>query len=97
MSSLRTAIKLARSGKKLRALALLRTLVDKNNEDIYAWLWLAQCTPDFDEAIEAVERVLAVRPTHQQAQAMLVALKQQRTKEDVQLPDTFPVISIWRK
>jgi hypothetical protein len=97
MSSLRTAIKLAKSGKKLEALEILRILVDNNDQDIYAWLWLAQCTPDYDEATTAIHHVLDIRPTLKQAKVLLDMLTGQRTKEDVLLPEDFPVISIWRK
>lgn len=97
MSSLPTAIRLARSGKKLQALEILRTLVEHNDQDMYAWLWIARCSPDVDEATAALHHVLDIRPTFKQAQLLLAILTGQHTKENVRLPDNLPVISFWRR
>ncbi|NDJ84537.1 MAG: tetratricopeptide repeat protein [Chloroflexi bacterium] len=71
MSTLQRAISLARSGHADKACAILRDLVEANPRDIYAWLWLAEYSPDADEAATAARHVLSLRPTNQRAYEVL--------------------------
>lgn len=71
MSSLQQAIQLAKNGQGDRALIILRDLVQRNDEDLYAWLWLAEVSPDIDEARYAAQQVLKLRPTNTRAQQIL--------------------------
>ncbi len=74
MSTLRRAITLGRTGHQDKACAILRDLVQINPQDIYAWLWLAEFSPDAKEAAEAAYRVLQLRPTQHRAIEILQAL-----------------------
>ncbi|MCI0709279.1 MAG: tetratricopeptide repeat protein [Chloroflexi bacterium] len=74
MSRLKKAISLAKSGQADRAAELLRELVQENHEDIYAWLWLAECTTDTGEARYAAKQVLSLRPTNSRALLILEEL-----------------------
>lgn len=74
MSQLKRAISLAQSGQIERAVEILRILTATNPDDMYAWLWLAECTTDSSEAREAAKQVLAMRPTNQRALLILESL-----------------------
>jgi hypothetical protein len=71
MSTLKHAIDLARDGHSDDACDILRQLVATNKNDIYAWLWLAEYTPNTDEARAAAYHVLSLRPTNQRARKLL--------------------------
>jgi ferric-dicitrate binding protein FerR (iron transport regulator) len=43
---------------------------------MYAWLWLAECSTDPAEARHAAQLVLAQRPTHWRARAILSNLEE---------------------
>ena len=71
MSELKRAISLAQAGHTDRAIEILRTLTENNPDDMYAWLWLAECTTDTEEARQAAKIVLKIRPTNQRALLIL--------------------------
>jgi hypothetical protein len=74
-AQLQEAYQLIKSGKKQDAVQLLQTvlLMDRNNPD--AWWLLANASDDPAEQREALETVLRLRPTHEQAQQKLNSLK----------------------
>ena len=74
MSQLKRAISLAQSGQTDRAVEILRQLTATNPDDMYAWLWLAECTTDSEEARQAAKTVLKMRPTNQRALLILETL-----------------------
>jgi thioredoxin-like negative regulator of GroEL len=71
MSTLKQAMRLAREGREDEATTILRELVTRNPNDLYAWLWLAECTTNPIEARDAAQKVLHRRSTHQRAQNIL--------------------------
>ncbi len=64
---LKQAIALARSGDKAGARALLRRLVEQDPAGEAAWMWLAGLAESPQEALSALERVLALNPNHERA------------------------------
>ncbi len=79
MSQLKRAMSLAQAGQTEKAVAILRQLTEQNPDDMYAWLWLADCTTDTEEARRAAKQVLKVRPTNERAQLILEALGDEPT------------------
>jgi hypothetical protein len=71
---LKRAIQLAQHGQAEHAVAILRELIKTNPQDLYAWLWLAECTTDTNEARFAARRVLELRPTQERALRILSEL-----------------------
>lgn len=86
MSRLKKAINLAKSGQSDRAAEMLRDLVQENSEDIFAWLWLAECTTDTGEARYAAKQVLSLRPTNDRALLIL---------DELGDDDGSPFIPVW--
>lgn len=79
MSHLKNAIKLAQSGQSDRAAEILRDLIQANPDDLYAWIWLAECTTDTAEARYAARHVLHIRPTNQRALLILEELGEEQS------------------
>jgi hypothetical protein len=74
MSQLKRAIHLAQNGQADHAVVILRELVQVNPQDLYAWLWLAECSTDTNEARFAARQVLNLRPTQDRALRILTEL-----------------------
>lgn len=70
MTTLRTAINLARTGRQEKACEILRDLTQARPQDFYAWLWLAECSLDTHEATKAIQHALALRPNHARAREL---------------------------
>ena len=64
---LKQAIALARSGDKARARPLLRQVVEDDAANEAAWMWLASVAESPQEALSALEKVLALNPDHERA------------------------------
>jgi twitching motility two-component system response regulator PilG len=62
-------IALARAGDKPQARPLLRQAVEQDPANESAWMWLASVAESPQEALAALERVLALNPDHEQARA----------------------------
>ncbi len=76
MATLKQAIALGREGHNNKACDILRDMVVTNKHDIYAWLWLAEYSPNPDEARHAAYQVLSLRPTNQRARKLLEQMGQ---------------------
>lgn len=64
---LQRGIALARSGKRAEARAVLLEVVEGNERDEQAWLWLSGVVDDPEDVRVCLENVLAVNPEHTQA------------------------------
>jgi hypothetical protein len=103
-SQLQEAIQLAKSGQADSAVEILRRLVQTNPDDMIAWLWLAECTTDIDEARFAARKVLEIRPTNARAQKILLELGEGEkrdwfsfaSKRSVQKNDEVPKPPPWK-
>ncbi len=80
---LQTGIEAAKRGQKQHAQALLLQVVEADERNELAWLWLSAVIDSLDDKITALENVLAVNPHNQAAQKGLAALKSQRTVEQL--------------
>ena len=75
-SKLGAAIALARAGRRRQARDLFLEIVEQNEENELAWLWLADLVDDVDDQIIALENVLTLNPENQRARARLESLRQ---------------------
>lgn len=68
----------ARRRNFVRARELLLRVVAEAPDQVEAWWWLAQATDDPVEQMRALEHVLRLDPMHVEAQADLIAIRQER-------------------
>jgi twitching motility two-component system response regulator PilG len=71
------AIALARAGDKALARSHLRQLVERDPSAEAGWMWLASVAESPNEALSALERVLALNPNHAQARSAAHAARLQ--------------------
>jgi CheY-like chemotaxis protein len=74
---LKQAIAQARDGDKVLARSLLRQVVDRDPTGESGWMWLASVAESPQEALSALERVLALNPKHEQARSAAHAARLQ--------------------
>ena len=74
---LKQAIALARAGDKAQARTLLRRVVESAPGSEAAWMWLAGVAESPQDALAALERVLALNPDNERAQTAAVAARLQ--------------------
>ena len=75
-SKLGAAIALARAGRRRQARDLFLEIVEQDEENELAWLWLVDLVDDVDDQIIALENVLTLNPDNQRARARLESLRQ---------------------
>ena len=73
----RQGIALAQSGDRAQARPLLRQAVEQNPSDEAAWMWLAGAADSPQEALSALERVLALNPGNERARSAAHAARLQ--------------------
>jgi len=64
---LRQAVAAIRSGEKERGKQLLVQVIEQDEDNELAWLWMTRCVTDRDVKRECLERVLAVNPDNKHA------------------------------
>ena len=74
---LREGIDAARAGQKERARQLLQQVVETDETDLQAWLWLSSVVDEGADKRVCLENVLTLDPNHQAAQAGLAWLDRQ--------------------
>jgi len=96
--SLQTAITLIRQGQKEQGRDLLLQIVESDEQNEIAWLWLSAVVDSLDDQITALENVIALNPNNSSAQRGLAQLHAQQAAtappiEDVPLsePEVTPV------
>ncbi len=72
---LRAGIAAAKRGDKARARFLLRQAASLSDASALAWLWLASVAASREEAIEHLEKALAIDPGHERAREWLGKLR----------------------
>lgn len=82
---LRAGIAAVRRGDKAQGQALLLQVVQADEHNEAAWLWLAEAVTDPQDQLVALENVLTLNPNQPQARERVAALKQQ-----LGLPPTPP-------
>lgn len=76
---LEQALQLFKTKQKDKAVILLRQIIRECPDDIEALIWLGRLSPDRDEGIIAIERVLELDPGNETARRGLMYLKGQQT------------------
>jgi tetratricopeptide (TPR) repeat protein len=78
---LRQGVAAARSGQRERARELLMRVVEQDEENLPAWLWLSGVVDTLDDREVCLENVLALDPNHDAARKGLVLMRQQRVDQ----------------
>ncbi|MBM4423452.1 MAG: hypothetical protein FJ030_08670 [Chloroflexi bacterium] len=78
---LQSGIEAVKRGQKQRACELLMSVVDADENNEQAWLWLSAVMESLDDQITALENALDINPTNQAAQRGLAALKSRLAAE----------------
>jgi tetratricopeptide (TPR) repeat protein len=76
--TLREGIAAARAGQRERARDLLMQIVEKNEENVLAWLWLSGVVDSLDDREICLENVLALDPSNDAARKGLAWVRGQR-------------------
>ncbi len=71
-----------RQGNKERALELLMQVVEAEEENEAAWLWLSGAVDELEDQQIALENVLAINPNNTAAQQGLELVMQQKQQRD---------------
>jgi hypothetical protein len=85
-STLNQAITAARAGRKAEARRLLETVLDADERNEQAWLWLSGVVESEEERIICLENVLVINPDNQVARKGLAALRATATSPSSPLP-----------
>ena len=72
-TTLRQAIAAAKAGRKAEARRLLETVLDADERNEQAWLWMSGVVDSDEERIICLQNVLAVNPQNQAARKGLAA------------------------
>ena len=75
---LRAGIAAAKSGQRERARDLLMRVVEQDEENVLAWLWLSGVMDSLDDQEICLENVLALDPDHEAARKGLAWVRKQK-------------------
>ncbi|MBN1485415.1 MAG: hypothetical protein JXA37_11910 [Chloroflexia bacterium] len=81
---LRQAIAAAQGGQRERAQSLLMRVLELDERNVQAWLWLSGVVKQEEDRITALENVLALDPSNQAAVQGLEQLRRQRVQHLLQ-------------
>ncbi len=84
-SPLTAAIAAIRSGSFPRARTILLKILQQDETNAQAWLWLSATASTLQEVQTCLEKFLAIHPNHPQVQRRLHALQQQATEQQPDL------------
>ncbi|NPV66972.1 MAG: hypothetical protein HPY64_07495 [Anaerolineae bacterium] len=76
MESLRRAAELIKANRRAEAVQVLLPVLKANEQDANAWWLMANALTDPDDAREALETLLRLRPDHEKAQRMLARINE---------------------
>jgi tetratricopeptide (TPR) repeat protein len=79
---LRQGVAAARSGQRERARALLTKVVEEDEENVTAWLWLSGVVDSLEERQICLENVLTIDPENEAAHKGLAVLRKQGPDPD---------------
>lgn len=86
-SKLQAAIALARAGRRRQARELFLQIVEEDEYNEVAWLWLVGLVDDVEDQIVALENVLVINPDNHRARARLERLQK---REEAVAPPVAP-------
>ena len=78
---LKDGVAAAQAGNRVRGRDLLLPVVQADRDNETAWWWLAHCADGAHEQLRALEQVVRLNPTHAEAQAALLRLRQQQVAD----------------
>ena len=78
---LKDGVAAAQAGNRVRGRDLLLQVVQADRDNETAWWWLARCADGPHEQLRALEQVVRLNPTHAEAQAALLRLRQQQVAD----------------
>lgn len=87
---LRQGIALVKAGQKPQARTVLEQVVDMDDQNVQAWLWLSACVDTVEDQQVCLENVLALDPGNDKARRGLDALKNMN-KPRPRVPESAPV------
>jgi tetratricopeptide (TPR) repeat protein len=87
---LRAGIAAAKSGQRERARDLLMRVVEQDEEDALAWLWLSGVVDSLDDREICLENVLALDPDNDAARKGLAWVQKQRGSQASSSAETMP-------
>ncbi len=88
--TLRAAITAAKAGRREEARELLLALLEQDEENIQAWLWLSGVMDDPEEQAICLENVLTLDPQNQAARKALDRLRVAQPAAPAPSPEPFP-------
>jgi hypothetical protein len=87
-AALNQAILAAKAGRKAEARRLLEAVLNADERNEQAWLWLSGVVDDAEERAICLENVLIINPGNQAARQGLAALQATRAAGRPAVPDT---------
>jgi tetratricopeptide (TPR) repeat protein len=83
---LRQGVAAARAGQREQARDLLMRVLEQDDENISAWLWLSGVVDSLEDQEICLENVLALDPNHDSARQGLSWVRQQQEKSERAIP-----------
>ncbi len=90
-AALTQAIAAARAGRKAEARHLLENILDQDERNEQAWLWLSGVLDDQEDRIICLENVLTINPRNETARKGLAALQANVAIEGSASPPQPPI------
>ena len=89
---LQEAISAIKAGDKTTGKQLLIAILQSDQRNEYAWLWMTQVVDSDDERIKYLQNVLKINPNNESAKRGLSALQEQQADKPLQVepPDVEP-------
>jgi hypothetical protein len=82
---LRRAVQLARAGNKDEARDIFIRVVEDDQQNELAWMWLAGLVDSLEDQIIACENVLTINPSNEKARAYLDELNRRKNVKDAKV------------
>ena len=94
-AALTQAIAAARAGRRAEARHLLESILDRDERNEQAWLWLSGVLDDQEDRIICLENVLTINPRNETARKGLAALQANVALDQITSPPQPP--AEWRE
>ncbi len=92
-AALDQAIVAAREGRKAEARQLLESVLDADERNEKAWLWLGSVVDSDEERIICLENVLTINPNNEMARKGLAVLRAEAATKQPSVPGTTEALS----
>ncbi len=91
-ATLDQAIVAVREGRKAEARQLLESVLDADERNEKAWLWLGSVVDSDEERIICLENVLTINPDNEMARQGLAVLRAETASKQPSVPGTIEVL-----